>query len=294
MIFCESLLKSKTLNLEKLVHDQLLKHLERFLYVYQSGFQPKHSTETSLLNTTNQLCLNIDRGQYNLEVFIDLRKAFDTVNHDILLCKLYHYGIKSAELKWYKSYLSDRRQYCSISGHDSNFSHGTTGIPQGSSLSPLLFLVYVNDLPNAVHDNLTGMYANDTGLYPTGPSISAMEETMNRDLSNLCCWLLANKLSVNAVKSRFMIIASPYNMSKLVDKPETKVLGKSLEQVTSIDYLGMTMDHYLRWDKHVGVLDQKLKSAVSSIKTVSYLPTSALVNIYHSLVESKLRYCNTV
>ena len=255
---------------EKLVHDQLLKHLEMFLYVHQSGFRPKHSTETSLLNTTNQLCLNIDRGQCNLAVFNDLRKAFDTVNHDILLCKLYHYGVKSTELKWFKSYLSNRRQYCSISGHDSNFSHVTTGIPQGSSLGPLLFLVYVNDLPNAVHDSLTGMYADDTGLYSMGPSISAMEETLNRDLSKLCCWLLANKLSINAVKSKFMIIASPYSMSKLVDKPEIKVLGKSLEQVTSIDYLDMTMDQYLRWDKHVGALGKKLKSAISSVKTVSY------------------------
>ena len=145
-----------------------------------------------------------------------------------------------------------------------------------------------------MHDSLTGMYADDTGLYSTGPSISAMEETMNRDLSKLCCWLLANRLSINAVKRKFMIMASPYNMSKSVDKPEINVLGKSLEQVTSIDYLGMTMDQYLRWDKHVGALCKKLKSAISSIKTVSYLPTSALVNIYQSLMESKLRYCNTV
>ena len=166
--------------------------------------------------------------------------------------------------------------------------------PQGSSLGPLLFLVYVNDIPNAVHDSLTGMYADDTGLYSMGPSISAMEETMNRDLSKLCCWLLANKLSINAVKSKFMVIASPHNMSKLVDKPEIKVLGKSLEQVTGIDYLGMTVDQYLRWDKHVRALGKMLKSAISSVKTVSCLPTSALVNIYHSLVESKLCYCNTV
>ena len=88
-----------------------------------------------------------------------------------------------------------------------------------------------------------------------------------------------------------MIIASPHNMSKLVDKPEIKVLGKSLEQITSIDFLGITMDQYVRWDKHVRALGKKLKSA---IKIVSDLPTNALVNIYHSLVESKLRCCNTV
>ena len=91
-----------------------------------------------------------------------------------------------------------------------------------------------------------------------------------------------------------MVFASPHNMSKLVDKPEIKVLGKSFEQVTNFDYLGMTMDPYLRWDKHVRALCKKLNSAISSIKIVSYIPTSALVNIYHSLVESKLRYCNAV
>ena len=134
-----SVLSVAAILFEKLMHDQILKHLERFLYAYQSSFRLKHSTETLLLNTTNELCLNIDRAQYNLMVFIDLYKAFDTVNHDIPLCKLYHYGIKNTELKWFKSYLSNKRQYCSISSHDSNFSHVTTGIPQGTSLGPLLF-----------------------------------------------------------------------------------------------------------------------------------------------------------
>ena len=117
---------------------------------------------------------------------------------------------------------------------------------------------------------------------------------MNRDLSKLCFWLLANKHSINAVKSKFTVFASPRNMSKLVNKPEIKVPGESLEQVISIDYLGMTMDQYLRWDKHVGALCKKLKSAISSIKIVSYLPANALMNIYHSLVEAKLHYCNAV
>ena len=107
---------------EKLVHNQLLKHLDKYLYSNQSGFRPRHSTETSLLNATNQLFLNIDRGQYNVAVFIDLRKAFDTVNHNILLCKLWHYGIRGTELRWFKSYLSHRHQYCSVSGHASEFT----------------------------------------------------------------------------------------------------------------------------------------------------------------------------
>ena len=138
-----------------------------------------------------------------------------------------------------------------------------------------------------MHDSLTGMYADDTGLYSTRTSISVMKETMNRNLSKLCFWLLTNKLNINAVKSKFMVTASPHNMSKLVDKPEIKVL----EQVTSIDYLDVTMDKYLRWDKHVGALGKKLKSAIFSVKIVNYLPANAMVNIHHSLVASKLRYC---
>ena len=137
---------------EKLIHDQLLKHLDKYLYSHQSGFRPRHSTETSLLNTTNQLFLNIDRGQYNTAVFIDLRKAFDTVSHNILLCKLWHYGIRGTELR------------C-------------------------------------------------TGLYAAGFSISEIETSLNKDLSRLCLWLHANKLSINAVKSKFMLIASPHIQS---------------------------------------------------------------------------------
>ena len=178
---------------EKLVHDQLLKHLERYLYSNQSGFRPKHSTETSLLNTTNQLFLNIDRGQYNIGAFVDLRKAFDTVNHSILLCKLWHYGITGKELRWFKSYLSHRHQYCSISGRASDSTLVTKGMPQGSSLGPLLLLAYVNDLLNAVHYSQTGMYADDTGLYATRLSLSEVETSLNKDLSRLCLWLHSNK-----------------------------------------------------------------------------------------------------
>ena len=229
---------------EKLVHDQLSKHLNKYLYSNQSGFGPRHSTEKSLLNTTNQLFLNIDRGQYNIAVFIDLRKAFDRVNHNILLCKLWHYGIRGTELRWFKSYLSRRHQYCSISGHASKSTLVTNGIPQGSGLGPLLFLVYVNDLSNAVHYSQTGIYADDTGLYATGFSILEIEASLNKDLSRLCSWLHANKLSINAVKSKFMLIASPHSVSKLADheKPHIKIPGKFIEQVSSIDCPGMTVD----------------------------------------------------
>ena len=191
--------------------------------------------------------------------------------------------------------LSHRNQYCSISGHDSDSTLVTNGIPQGSSLSPLLFLVYVNDLPSAVHYSQTGMYADDTGIYTTGFSISEIETSLNKDLSRLCLWLHANKLSISAVKSKFMLTASPRSVSKLADheKPHVNVLGKFIEQVSSID-LGITVDQFVRWDKHVGALSKKISSAIPSIEVAGFLPSKALLNKYNSLVESKLCHCNIV
>ena len=167
----------------------------------------------SLLNATNQLFRNIDRGQYKIVVLIDLHKAFDTVNHNILLCKLWHYGIRGTELRWFKSYLSHRHQYL-ICSHASDSTLVTNSIPQGSSLGPLLFLVYINNLPNVVHYSQTGMYADDTGLYTAGLSLLEMETSLNKDLSRFCSWLHANKLSINAVKSKFMLISSLHSVNK--------------------------------------------------------------------------------
>ena len=121
---------------QKLVHEQLFSYFNDYLYKKQSGFRPKYSTQSALLNTFNQWLLNIDKGDYNLAVFLDLRKAFDTVNHNLLLTKLKFYGIQGIELQWFESYLSERQQYCSVNNYH-------------SQLAPLLFLIYINELPCA-------------------------------------------------------------------------------------------------------------------------------------------------
>ena len=135
---------------EKLVHEQLFLYFNDYLYKKQSGFRPKYSTQSAFLNTSNQWLLNIDKGDYNLAVFLDLRKAFDTVNHNLLLKKLKFYGIQGIELQWFESYLSKRQQYCSVNNHHSQLVSVKAGIPQGSSLGPLLFLIYIDDLSCAL------------------------------------------------------------------------------------------------------------------------------------------------
>ena len=146
------------------MHQQLSPHLKDLLSVNQSGFKPGHSTETSLLNTINSWIINLDKGCFNLTLFLDLRKAFDTVGHKILLKKLYYYGIANNDLAWSESYFSNRIQYCSINGHDSEPKPNPAGIPQGSSLGPILFLVYINDLTCTVEHSETNLFTDDTSL----------------------------------------------------------------------------------------------------------------------------------
>ena len=130
----------------------------------QSGFKPGHSIETSLLNATKSWIMNIDNGLYNLTLFLDLRKAFDTVNHEILLRKLESYGIKDTENAWFKSYLSNHLQYCSTDGKTLDYKINLARINQRSSLGPLLFSIYVNDLPRALETSEIILYADDSNL----------------------------------------------------------------------------------------------------------------------------------
>ena len=133
---------------EKLVYDRLANYLERNKYLtkYQSGFRKFHSTVTAMLRNSDDWLLNIDKGWLNGVIFFDLKKAFDTIDHDILLVKLSKYEVLENELKWFTSYLSERKQYCYVNGIHSLFTSIKYGVPQGSCLGPLLFLIYINDL----------------------------------------------------------------------------------------------------------------------------------------------------
>ena len=156
---------------------------------------------TALLHLTNDWYLNIDNGLTNLVVFLDLAKAFDTVSHDILLKKLELYGLKGVTLEWFSSYLSDRQQQCVVEECVSKPKLIKCGIPQGSILGPLLFLIYINDLPGCLLHTKVHMYADDTTLYSSSTSTAELYTKVNEDLNRVRDWLLANKLSLNVTKS---------------------------------------------------------------------------------------------
>ena len=184
---------------ERIVYNQLYAYLTKHNVICkcQSGFRSIHSTITALLGATDTWAYNIDRGKINAVVFLDLKKAFDTVNHEILLSKLNNYGIHGISYNWFKSYLDNRTQKCSINGSLSKTCSLSCGVPQGTILGPLLFLLYINDLPNCLTNCVPWMYADDTHLTYAGDNTGDIESSLNHDLENVKKWLIANKLTLN-------------------------------------------------------------------------------------------------
>ena len=203
--------------MEKLIYNQLYDYLinSNILSNSQHGVRPCHSTTTALLDITNRWYQSMD-VRYGV-VFLDLKKAFDTVDHDILLQN----GINGLALNWLKSYLSDRIQYCQVDGHLSNPLTVTTGIPQGSGLGPLLFLIYINDFPKCLRHTKPDMFADDTQITTSNSDISVILENLNADLLNVSTWMSANKLTLNNNKAEFMVIGSNRRLAKLNGNPQS-------------------------------------------------------------------------
>ena len=170
------------------------------------GHSRKDPHSTALLDCTNDWYVNLDRKMFNLVVLIDLKKAFDTVDHQILLRKLELYGIKGQALSFLNSYLSNRSQKCQINGFLLSEKVIRCGVPQGSILGPLFFLLYINDLPQCLSKTKPRLFADDTNLTASGNSITRLEAAVNSDLENLKKWLIANKLNLNVAKTEFMLI----------------------------------------------------------------------------------------
>ena len=168
-----------------IVSDQLYEYLSFIDLIshHQSGFRPTYSTTTAVLDSTNDWCVNIDNGLVKGVIFNDLKKAFDTIEYEILLKKLECYGVDSSALDWFSSYLSDRKQKCFVNGALSSSRSYSYGVPQGSIIARLLFLVYINDLPNRLNDGLK-MYADDTNITFHSRNLTDLEDKMNMELIN--------------------------------------------------------------------------------------------------------------
>ena len=165
----------------------------------------------------------MDAGLINGVLFRDLKKAFDVVDHQILIKKLELYGIENSALAWFSSYLYRRTQVCRVNNITSSLKHISSGVPQGSNLAALLFLIYINDLPNCLKNSKPAMYADDTNLSVTGETASDNEVRLNAELENVHEWLTANKLTLNTEKTEYMIIGSYKKISNIQKEGEIKI-----------------------------------------------------------------------
>ena len=193
--------------LERLMYNRLIEYINenKLLYWYQFGLQKGKSTYMAVLTLVDKISETLDNGDYVIGVFLDISKAFDSVDHDILLKKLEKYGIQGAALEWFTNYLSNRLQYVTYNGTKSKRETIKCGVPQGSILGPLLFLLYINDLPPVSNDCFSVLFADDTNMFVTGKNTADMCLKLNNDLQEICKWLRCNKLSLNILKTHYMI-----------------------------------------------------------------------------------------
>ena len=182
-------------------------------------------------------------------VFTNLEKAFDTVDHQILLQKLYHYGIRGLAHNWFQSYLFNRQQFFFISGSSSELMSIKCGVPQGSTLGPLLFLLYINDLNSVFNKAITIHFANDTHLSYASKKLSTTESVMTCESKILTEWLRSNKLALNSGKSELVIFRS--KTKKELDEITIKINKSKHSPVPNVNYLGVVLDEFLSWDAHV-------------------------------------------
>ena len=275
---------------EKLLRDRLYDFVKDKLYRKQFGFRPKNSTDHPVLDLKETILENCSKKLVSCILFLDLKKAFDSVSHKILLEKLKYYGVKGTALNLFQSYLSNRKQVTGIDDYVSVLDLIEWGVPQGSVLGPLLFLIFINDIPHA-SDLGTWLFADDTALVLSACNILLLQSKMNCQVDKVHDWLLANRLSVHYVdKSKYMLINKNINTS-VDDDFELKMGDHIIDRTKSYRYLGLLVDEKFSWGIQINEICWKLSQVAGIIlKTRSLLSKEAMMLVYHSLVGSKLRY----
>ena len=283
---------------EKCVFNQVNEYFERhkLLYNSQYGYRQGHSTETACLELIDKLHQQLENNERPLCVFIDLSKAFDTLNHAILLSKLKYYGLDDNAVAWFRSYLSNRKQYVQIDDVKSSVKNIETGVPQGSTLGPLLFIIYMNDISESSNLLKSTLFADDTtlntvlSLFPDRNGITT-STLINDELAKITEWLRANKLSLNTGKTKYMLFRYSQTPPRTIPKLDLKMDGKIIEKVDNFNFLGITISETMSWKTHIEKISVKIAKVIGVMYRIkNFVNSNILLKIYSSLILSHLHY----
>ena len=278
--------------LEKLIHKRMMSFIEKYdlLYKHQYGFRPNHNTCSALSQVVHHITEANERGEYTVGLFLDLSKAFDCLDYGILFQKLYAYGFRGRSLDILKSYLSDRHQFVEIERHMSSRRPSLCGVPQGSILGPLLFLLYMNDIHKSSDTLSFVLYADDTNILLSGSNPDNIISMMNSELPNVTDWLNANKLCLNVSKTHFVVFRP--GRSSLTTNQVLYLNQSPVNQEFRTKFLGVIMDSRLKWVDHISYIRKKLSKNVGILnKLRKVLNTPSLLQLYYSFIHPYISYC---
>jgi hypothetical protein len=287
--------------LEIVVHKQLLSYFENnnIFYEFQSGFRKGMSTETAVQYLVSKWKKIMDNDESIITVMLDLKRAFETIDRNILLRKLESYGVTGTALQWICSYLTERKQITKIDGDVSDEINVNIGVPQGSVLGPLLFIIYINDMPVNLRKSFINLFADDTLLWYHGTDFENVCNIVNNDLECLNDWFKCNKLKLNVTKTQCMIIAcSKVKINNLLRiYPECKIIldGSVIEYTKNVKYLGVYIDEELKFNDHVNIMLKKISKKLGYLSRIGKnLDMQTRNLIFKTIIAPHFEYCSTI
>ena len=280
--------------LERLVFNRCIDYINHheILNDKQFGFRPKHSTYMAIAQLVDKVTNAVEKDETTIGLFLDLSKAFDTIDHKILLHKLEHYGFRGIVLEWFKDYLTNRTQYVAFNDCTSDPQNIICGVPQGSILGPLLFILYVNDITFTSNILDFILFADDTAILYLHKDISSKVNMVNEELQEVNNWFKANKLSINASKTNFMILGTPH-MTSTKAREELNVMldNTALERVKFTKFLDVLIDECLTWKNHINCISKTISRNIGVMnKLKHYIPYRILHTLYCTLISPYLSY----